>query len=140
MPSQLQLATTTRNARLQAIETEIGSNPILKIWGGTQPASCATADAAGTPLAVIPIPGVADWMAAPASGSMLKGAGTWSVAAGFAGTATHFRIYESTGATCKLQGSCGLSASTPDMVIDNASITVGQTVTVTVFTLNDNNG
>jgi hypothetical protein len=38
---------------------------------------------------------------------------------------------------CKAQGSCGIG--TGDLQLDNTNIAVGQTVTVTAFTLTDAN-
>jgi hypothetical protein len=130
----LQLGTTVRNARLDQIETTIGVSPILKIRTGAQPADCGTADS-GTVLATMTLP--SDWMAAASSGAKAK-SGTWSDAsADAAGTAAHFRIYDSGGATCHLQGSCGIG--TGDLQLDNTNITVAQVVTITAFTLTDGN-
>ncbi len=47
----LQYSTSVRNARLDAIETAIGTSAILKIFDGTKPSDCATADA-GTGRAI----------------------------------------------------------------------------------------
>jgi len=46
----VQLSVTARNARLDAIETAVGTSPILRIRTGAAPANCAAADA-GTVLA-----------------------------------------------------------------------------------------
>src|SRR5688500_7087221 len=98
----LQLSTTVRNARLDAIETTIGTSPILEIRTGAQPANCAAADS-GTLLASMTLP--SDWMAAAASGAKAL-SGTWSdPSANNAGTAAHFRIKDSGGSTCHMQGS-----------------------------------
>lgn len=51
----VQLATSTRNAMLDAIETDAGTSAILKIRTGAQPANCAAADA-GTVLATLNLP------------------------------------------------------------------------------------
>lgn len=129
----IQLAVLTRNARLDAIETEIGTSPILRIRTGAPPADVATADS-GTVLAEMTLP--SDWLAAAASGQKAK-SGTWQdAAADAAGTAGHFRIYTS-GGTAKLQGTVGQGSG--DLSLDNAVIAVGQVVTVTAFTLTDGN-
>lgn len=39
----IQLATSTRDAMLDAIETDTGTSAILKIRTGAQPANCAAA-------------------------------------------------------------------------------------------------
>lgn len=132
----LQLSGSVRDARLDAIETTIGTSPILRIRTGAAPANCATADS-GTVLAEMTLP--SDWMAAASGGSKSK-SGTWQDAsANAAGTAAHFRIYESTGTTCHLQGTVTITSGGGDMELDNDSIAVGQTVTVTTFTLTDGN-
>lgn len=126
----IQLSTTVRNAQLDAIESTIGTSPLLKIRSGAAPADCATADA-GTVLATLTLP--SDWMAAASSGSKAK-SGTWQdTSADATGTAAHFRIYDSTGTTCHLQGTCGVG--TGDMQLDSTSFTTGQSFTITAFTL-----
>lgn len=132
----VQLSTSVRNARLDAIETNIGASAILKIRTGAQPADCATADS-GTVLATLNLP--ADWMAAASSGSKAK-SGTWEdTSADGTGTAAHFRIYDSGGSTCHIQGSVTLTAGGGDMTLDNTSISTGQQVTITSFSLTDAN-
>lgn len=132
----LQLSTTVRNARLDAIETAIGASAILKIRTGAAPADCAAADS-GTVLATLNLP--SDWMAAAASGSKAK-SGTWQDAsADAAGTAAHFRIYDSGGTTCHLQGTVTITGGGGDLTVDNTSFAVGQNFTITGFTLTDAN-
>jgi hypothetical protein len=131
----LQLAVSTRNARLDAIETDLGTSPILEIRSGSPPADCATADS-GTLLSSMTLP--SDWLAAAASGSKAK-SGTWSdAAADAAGTAGHFRI-KTSGAVCKQQGTVTATGGGGDMTLDNTSIAVGQVVTITSYTLTDAN-
>lgn len=130
----IQLSVTVRNARLDAIETAIGASAVLRIRTGAVPATCATADS-GTVLASITLP--SDWMSAAASGSKDK-LGTWQDAsADNTGTAAHFRIYDSTGTTCHLQGTVATTGA--DMNVDNTSFATGQSFTVTSFTLTDGN-
>lgn len=134
----VQLSIAVRNARLDAIEVTTGATAVLRIRTGAQPATCATADS-GTVLAEMTLP--ANWMADAAAGAKAL-SGTWEDLAGnAAGTAGHWRIYESTGTTCHLQGSCSLPLADPigDMVLTNTNIAVGQAVTVTAFTLTDGN-
>ena len=130
----VQLSESVRNARLDAIETTVGATAVLKVWTGAQPANCAAADS-GTLLASLTLP--ADWMDAANAGSKAK-AGTWQDAsADGAGTAAHFRLYASDGTTCHMQGSCG--AGSGDLQLDNAVLAVGQSFTVTSFSLSDAN-
>lgn len=132
----LQLSTAVRNARLDAIETTISTSAILKIRTGAAPADCATADS-GTVLANLTLP--SDWLAAAASGSKAK-SGTWEDASADAtGTAAHFRIYDSSGTTCHLQGTITATGGGGDMTLDNTSIASGQQFTITGFTLTDGN-
>ncbi len=130
----IQYSVAVNNARLDAVETAIGASAILKIRTGAAPANCAAADT-GTVLATISLP--ADWMAAAASASKAK-SGTWQDASADAtGTAAHFRIYDTTGTTCHVQGTYGIVAT--DMIGDSVSMTAGQSFTVNTFTLNAGN-
>lgn len=132
----IQLSTAVRNARLDVIESTIGTTPILRIRSGAAPANCATADS-GTVLATLTLP--SDWMAAASGGSKAL-AGTWQdTAADATGTAGHFRIYDSTGTTCHLQGTVTATGGGGDMTVDNTSFASGQQFTVTTFTLTDGN-
>ena len=130
----IQLSTTVRNARLDTIESTISTSAILKIRTGAQPATCATADS-GTVLATLNLP--SDWMAA-ASGGTKALSGTWQdTSADATGTAAHFRVYDSGGSTCHMQGTFGTSGT--DMIVDSVSFTTTQQFTVTAFTLTDGN-
>lgn len=132
----VQLSTTVRNARLDTIESTIGTAAVLRIYSGAQPANCAAANS-GTLLAEMTLP--SDWMAAASSGSKAL-SGTWQDAsANNAGTAGHFRVYESTATTCHLQGSVTATGGGGDLTLDNTSIAAGQSITITSFTLTDGN-
>lgn len=132
----INLSVAVRNARLDAIETTIGTGAILKVWTGTKPATCATADS-GTLLAALTLP--SDWMAAASSGAKAL-AGTWQDAtADASGDAGHFRIYDSGGTVCGLQGSITATAGGGDMTVANITLVATQTVNVTGFTLTDGN-
>lgn len=134
----LQLSVAVRNARLDAIETTIGTDAVLKIYDLTAgaPANCAAA-ITGTVLATLSLP--TDWMNAAASGEKtLKG--TWSdSSADDTGTADFFRLFATDGTTCGAQGTVTLTAGGGDMTVDNTSFVAGQTFTVTTFTLTDGN-
>lgn len=132
----IQLSTTVRNARLDAIETAISTGAILKIRTGAAPANCAASDS-GTVLATVTCP--SDWMAAASSGSKAK-SGTWEdTSADATGTAAHFRLYASDGTTCHMQGTVTATSGGGDMEVDNTSFASGQAFTVTTFTLTDGN-
>jgi hypothetical protein len=132
----IQLSVAVRNARLDAIETTVGTSARLKIRTGAAPADCATADS-GTVLADVTCP--SDWLAAASSGSKAK-AGTWEdTSADATGTAAHFRLYASDGTTCHMQGTVTATGGGGDMTVDSTSFTSGQAFTVTGFTLTDGN-
>lgn len=132
----VQLSVTVRNARLDAIETAVGTAPVLKIRSGSAPATCATADS-GTVLASLTLP--SDWMAAASSGAKAM-SGTWQDAsADNTGTAAHFRLYASDGTTCHMQGTVTATGGGGDMTVDNTSFASGQSFTITSFTLTDGN-
>ena len=132
----IQLSTNARNARLDAIETTVGTSAVLKIRTGAAPANCAAADS-GTVLSSITCP--SDWMAAASGGSKAL-SGTWQDASADAtGTAAHFRLYASDGTTCHMQGTVTATGGGGDMTVDSVSFTSGQQFTVTSFTLTDGN-
>jgi hypothetical protein len=124
-----QYSVAVRNAKLDAVETTIGTAAVLKIFSGAEPANCAAADPTGL-LATLTLP--SDWMNAASSGSKTK-LGTWSNAASGTGTAASWRLYASDGTTCGLQGNM------TDLVLDNNSIAAAQVVTVNTFTITAGN-
>lgn len=132
----VQLSVSVRNARLDAIESTIGTAAVLKIRTGAAPADVATADS-GTVLATLSLP--SDWMAAASGGTKAK-SGTWQDASADAtGTAAHFRIYASDGTTAHLQGTVTATGGGGDLQLDNTSIASGQSVTISSFSLTDAN-
>lgn len=125
-----------RNARLDVIESTVGTSAILKIRTGAAPANCAAADS-GTVLATVNLP--SDWMAAAAGGVKAK-SGTWNDAsADGTGTAEHFRIYDYGGTVCHIQGTITITGGGGDMTVDNTSFVAGQGFTVTTFQLTGSN-
>lgn len=132
----VQLSVAVRNARLDQIESTIGTTAILRIRTGAQPADCATSDS-GTILAALTLP--SDYMAAAGSGAKAK-TGTWEdTSADNTGTAAHWRLYDSAGTTCHAQGTVTVTAGGGDMEVQNTSFTAGQSFTVTTFTFTDAN-
>ena len=124
-----QYSVAVRNAKLDAVETTIGTAAVLKIFSGAEPANCAAADPTGL-LCTITLP--SDWMNAAAAGAKTK-LGTWSNAASGTGTAASWRLYASDGTTVGAQGNM------TDMVLDNNSIAAAQVVTVNTFTITAGN-
>jgi len=127
----MQTSVAVGNAQLDAIETAIGTAPILRAYTGAAPANCAAA-ASGTLLVEMTLP--SDWMAA-ASGRTKAKAGTWQDAsANASGTFGHYRIYDSGGATCHIQGTAGGPSSGEEIEFDSATVTAGQSVTINTYT------
>jgi hypothetical protein len=130
----IQLSVAVRNARLDQIETTVGTSALMRILDGALPANCAAADA-GAVLAELTLP--SDWMAA-ASGGAKSILGTWQdLSANATGTATYFRVYNTAGSTCHMQGTVGTSGT--DMIVTSTAFTAGASFTVTSFTLTDGN-
>lgn len=130
----IQFSVAVRNARLDAFETTTGTSPILRLLTGSEPANCAAAQT-GTLIAEATLP--SDWMNAAASGQKTI-SGTWQdLSANNSGTPGYFRILDSSGTTCHLQGTAGTSGT--DMILSAGTVTAGDSFTVTSFTVTDGN-
>jgi len=128
----LQFSTSLRNAWLDLIESHVGVSAVLKIRTSAAPANVGTADS-GTVLASLSLP--SDWMAA-ASGGTKALSGTWEdTSADAGGTPGHWRLYASDGTTCHLQGTVTLTGGGGDLTLDSMTVTAGQRVSVTSWTL-----
>ena len=133
-----QTSDTVANSMLDAFETAIGTSAVLKIYDLTSgaPANCAAA-ITGTVLATITLP--SDWMAGASSRSKAK-SGSWQDAsADNAGTADFFRLFASDGTTCHAQGTVTATGGGGNLTLDNTSIASGQSITITSFSIADNN-
>lgn len=130
----VQQSVAVRNAKLDAVETVIGTTPVIRYFTGAPPANCAAANS-GTEIATGNLP--SDWMNAASGGTKTK-AGTWTVTGlAAAGTGTdigHYRIYAADGTTCHEQGTVTDSGGGGDMTLDNSNIAEAQVVTVTSYT------
>jgi hypothetical protein len=126
-----QYGATLRNNQVSQIQTTIGGTGRLVIFSGAEPANCAAADPAG-PLATIALP--ASFLTS--TGGVTTIAGSWSATASATGTAASFRMYDTpvSAGVCHVQGNV-----TTDLVLNNTSITSGQTVTVTSFSVTAGN-
>jgi hypothetical protein len=128
-----QFSTAARNAWLDAIEAAIGTGAILRIRSGAAPANCAAADT-GTVLATLNLP--SDWLAAASGGSKAM-SGSWQdLTADAAGTAGHFRIYDSGGTVCHIQGTVTVTGGGGDMQLATVTVSVGLEVVVSSFAIN----
>jgi hypothetical protein len=78
-------------------------------------------------------------MSAASAGSKAL-SGTWQdTSADNTGTAAHFRIYDSGGTTCHLQGTVSATGGSGDLQVDNVSFAAGQQFVISSFTLTDAN-
>ena len=127
----IQYSTTHRTNAMTQLNTDIGASAVIKLFTGTQPATCATADS-GTVL--VTFAGNAGGFGTVATGVLTASDIANATAAG-TGTAGYFRIYPTSATTTNavVQGSCGTSAA--DMILTNTSINTGQTCTVSSITV-----
>ena len=127
-----QLSDDVRNATIAALESTIGTSPILTIASGSAPTNCGSANT-GTILATMTLP--SDFLGTPSSGSASL-LGTWQdISADASGTAGYFRVHNSAGTVCHMQGSITVSSGGGDMELDNTNIAVGQQISITSFTI-----
>ena len=122
-----------RNARLNLITAQIdaGTAGLLKIYGGTRPATGGTVT---TLLAELVFSATS--FPAAASGTMSANAITGDASANATGTATWFRVPDSSGAFV-MDGNVGTSGS--DMNLNTTSIQSGVAVDITQFDISAGN-
>lgn len=125
------LTTAARNTIMDHFDaTVVGVSAVLHIKDGTVPTDANAAAGAGTVLATITF-GSPSWGAA-ASGAIAVTGSPVDSSADATGTPTHFRLFASDGTTLKMQGTAAVGSGDLNC---NGSITAGQAVTVTTFTL-----
>jgi hypothetical protein len=128
----LQFSVSLRNAMLDQLEVIIGTSPIMTIRTGAPPANCAAANS-GTVLATLTLP--SDWMAAAADGVKVK-SGTWQdTSADAGGTAGHWRIHDSGGTVCHMQGTVTATGGGGDVTVDNVVFAPLQSMTINSFSV-----
>ena len=127
----IQYSLTARTNRMTQLNTDIGINAVIKVFSGTQPANCGTADS-GTLLATFA--GNAAGFGTVAS-QVLTAAAVASVTAAASGTAGYFRVYPSAATTTNavFQGTAGLSGT--DMILTANPVTAGQSCNFTSLTI-----
>jgi hypothetical protein len=129
----LQFSVTARNGMLDSIETSVGVSAKLYLRTGAPPATCATADS-GSALAHYDL--ASDWAAAAGSGAKaFSSLPLADASADNTGTLGHFRLYATDGTTCHMQGTITATGGGGDMTVDNTSVTSGQAVNITAFTI-----
>lgn len=126
--------TAVKNARADAISTQVGSNGKIRIYSGTVPADANAALSSNTLLAEL---ACSTTFAAGASGGVLTvNTITQDTSADATGTATFFRVLKSDN-TVILQGAVGTSGS--ELNLNTTSISAGAAVSITAFTLTEAN-
>jgi hypothetical protein len=128
------VSTAVANARLDAIESTIGVSPLLRLYSGTKPTDCAAALSGNTLLAEFNLP--SDWMASAVYG-MKAGSGLnwWEVPVIATGTVSFFRIYDTTGTTCHMQGTVSGIGGGGSLQMNNTTLTSVDSVAITSFYL-----
>ncbi len=128
----LQLDTDIRNDLLDGIDS-VFDGGTLKIYTTAQPANADTAISGQTLLATVDVD--ADSFNAAASGAKTK-QGTWSELSAIAtGTAAWFRLANGADSR-RIDGDITITSGGGVLELDSLSITSGQVVTITTFTLN----
>ena len=127
----IQYSSAHRTAAVADISTQAGINAVIKIFSGTPPANCATADSGVT---LVTFAGNATQFGTSTAG-VLTASAVANASAAATGTAGYFRVYPSAATTTNavFQGTVGLTAT--DMIVTNTSIATGQTVTFTSLTV-----
>lgn len=112
-----------RTVLADAMETDVGTSPKLKIYTA----------AFATMLVSMDLP--SDWLGAASDGVKTK-AGTWSGTAAAGGDAAVFRIYKSDNTTLKISGTVSGSGGSGDIKLQQVASTIveGQTVTISSAT------
>lgn len=134
--ANLSYTVTCKNNRLDQVTALIDGGAgagLLRIYDGTQPANADTAVSTQNLLAELTLTDPA--AAAASSGVLTLSAITSDSSANATGTASWFRVVDSVG-NAVLDGDVSTSAAgTGDLQLDSTSITAGQTVNVTSFTI-----
>lgn len=129
MASNLQYSNGTRDAQQNGLITYAGTNAIIRIYDGTQPANANTAISTQTLLVSLTISG--------AFGTDSNGTLTFSTinsgTAVASGTAGFFRIVKSDGTTVVMDGSIGTSSA--DLVLNTTTIATNDTVAISSGTI-----
>lgn len=129
----IKYSATTRTNQLTQLATDIGTSAKLRIYSGTRPANVA---AAITGTLLVELICNASSFGSASAGVLTAGAISDGTAAA-TGTATHYRLWKSDGTTAVIDGDVSTSGS--DLNLNSTSITSGQTVGVSAFTVTGGN-
>jgi hypothetical protein len=122
---------TLRNNQVSQIQTTVaaaGTTAMqLRIYSGAEPGNVNPGTEPSGTLCTITLPN--PFLTSTGGVTAIAPVGGWSGTASATGTAVCWRIYDMAGTpVCHLQGS-----TVTDLVLNNQSITINQTVTVTSF-------
>jgi hypothetical protein len=137
----LSFDTTLRNNRADEITASAGTSAVLRIYSGTAPANAGTATGGGNTLLAELTCGTA---LAPAASTGVGGvltlnAITQDSSANATGTATFFRIINSTNGTAIVQGTVTATGGGGDLTLNTTSISSGAAVSITSFVITEGN-
>ncbi|HEY4264709.1 MAG TPA: hypothetical protein VGM72_05285 [Micropepsaceae bacterium] len=134
MAHNVKYSTALKNSRLDQITSKIGASGLLRIYSGTQPANPDIAVTSQVKL--LEFTGDATAFAGAASGGVLTANAIADATALASGTASWFRLCKDDG-TPAVDGTVGISGT--DCIIDNISITAGQSMPVISLTITSAN-
>lgn len=127
----LQYSVATRNARADALTTQIGNAGLFRIYTGAAPADCVSA-ATGTKLSE-------HTLGSPFAPAASSGAQSPTIPANANalanGTAGYWRVYKSDGTTCVAQGSIGTSGA--DVNLNTLTLASGGPVQINSWTFTE---
>jgi len=126
---------TLKNSRLDEVDAAIGSSGKLRIYSGTQPTDPDTALATGNTL-LADLALSTTGFGAAASGTLTANSITSDTSADATGTAAWGSLL--TSANVRI-ADFSVGTTGTDMIIDNTSITAGQTVSCSSFVLTAGN-
>lgn len=136
MAHDISYSDVVRNLMMDEIDTVIGASGFLRIYDATGgvPATADTAITTQVLLAELALSATA--FGASSNGVITANAISDDTSANATGTAAFFRLVTS-GGVSKVQGTVGTSAT--DLILNTVSITAGDTVSVTNFTITEGN-
>lgn len=127
MAKNTQIATPIANLQADELARQLDDG-YLRIYSGTQPANADTALGGGNTLLVTLR------FANPCAPAAINGVLTFtppaSVYAPTSGTATFFRALKADGTTVVLDGTVGIAADTPNLIVLSTAMTAGQLIVV----------
>ena len=140
----VQYSTAVRMNMLDVIENTIGGNARIRFYTGAKPTLCTDAPT-GFLLATMALTGASgDWMsAAGAAGNVVtktkNASSAWTTTAGTAGVIGYYRIYDASDTVCHEQGTVTVTGGGGDITVDNTTIALNQTITITDKTITAGN-